>query len=259
MKPRLIISSLLFLVILHPLNAQKVAFFDSVEFDSNTSIICFPSGSNPEQNKQFAFIINTEKDFNRLKQDWVFEKKSFGKKPDNSLAIYRVKDKVGDWIGTIYPGIGKLTTIEASYVFDTSKLVAVSKVHPFHYRIKRETFKNRQEYLNQYNQSILQRDYLFSFGPGTWDGNFKINIPSSDSIHTPAAAMKMLTSKLSSIADPDSYSLSYELSEDNRDFKKSFNITVSCLQLVYDRYNDPVYVKFNWKPDNMFMVSFWKE
>src|SRR6266566_1317124 len=125
MKTRFFICSLLFLVNLRHLNAQKVAFFDGVQFDSNTSIICFPSVSNPGQNKHLAFIINTEKDFNQLKQDWVFEEKSFGIKPDNSLAIYRVKNKIGEWIGTIYPGIGKLTTIRASYVFDTAKLVAV--------------------------------------------------------------------------------------------------------------------------------------
>ena len=258
MKTRFIISSLLFLVILHPLNAQKVAFFDNIEFDSSTAIIALPSVTNPGQNKHLAFIINTEKDFNRLKEDWVFEEKDFGKKPDNSLAIYRVKNKVGEWIGTIYPGIGKLTSVRASYVFDTLKLVAVAKKHPFNYRVKRETFKNRIEYLNRYNQAILEKNYLFSFGPGSWDGTFKITIPSSDSIHTPVAAMDMLTSKLSAITAPANYSLRYELTEDNRDYNKSFNITVDCIQLVYDRYNDSVYVKFGWKPEPMFMTSLWK-
>jgi len=72
MKHKFILISLLLLSVQHALNAQKVAFFDGIEFDDSTSIIGFPSGSSPEQNKQFAFIINTRKDFDQLRMDWIF-------------------------------------------------------------------------------------------------------------------------------------------------------------------------------------------
>ena len=79
---------LIFLSIFSSSKAQKVAFFENVEFDSSTSIVCFPSKSNREQ---YSFIINTQADFDQLKRDWVFDKKEFGKKPDNSLAILYCK------------------------------------------------------------------------------------------------------------------------------------------------------------------------
>ena len=138
--------------------AQKVAFFENVEFDSSTSIVCFPSKSNPEQ---YSFIINTQTDFNQLKKDWVFEKKDFGKKPDNSLNIYVVNNKNGEWIGSIYPGINKITSVRASYVFDNARLVSTAKKHPFHFQVKHETFENRDEYLTRYNKAIMEKNYLF--------------------------------------------------------------------------------------------------
>ena len=259
MKNRFILISFLLLGTQHVLKAQKVALFDGIDFDDSTSIIGVPSGSNPEQNKQFAFIIHSKKDFDQLKTDWVFEAKSFGKKPDNSMVIYKVKNKTGEWIGTIYPGINKITTISASYIFDTSFLSVLAKRHPFHYQKKKEIFKNREEYLNQYNKAISRNDYLFSFGPGKWDGNFKITIPASDSIQTPVAAMNMLEHKLSAITNSDNYSMRYELYEGNTNYAKSFKITVDCVQYLYDHYNDPVYVKSDWKPEQMFMTSFWAE
>jgi hypothetical protein len=240
-------------------NAQKVAFWDGFEFDDNSIIVAFPSGSNPEQNHQFAFIIKTKKDFDQLKRDWVFEQKSFGKKPDNSLAIYMVKDKKGEWVGTVYPGINKLTNIRASFVFDTLKLVELAKKHPFHYLRKQENFKSRDDYMAEYKKDILEKGYLFSFGPGKWDGSFKISIPSSDTITTPVAAINALTSKLSAFASPDNYSLRYELSEGNKDYKKFFRITIDCLKLVYDQYNDPVYKKSDWVSGQIFMTSFWQQ
>lgn len=191
--------------------------------------------------------------------DWIFEAKSFGKKPDNSLAIYKVKNKIGEWIGTIYPGINTITTIRGSYIFDASRLALLAKKHPFHYQIKKEIFKNREEYLNQYNKAISKKNYLFSFGPGEWDGTFKISIPSSDSINTPVAAINMFEHKLSAITTTNNYSLRYELSEDNRNYAKSFKIIVDCVQYLYDHYNDQVYVKSDWKPELMFTTSFWKE
>jgi hypothetical protein len=258
LKLRLLVSLTLFLSLFHLANAQKVAFWDNVDFDKNTVIVCFPSGSNPDQNKELAFIVRTQNDFNQMKKDWVFEEKSFGKKPDNSLAIYRVKDKMGEWIGTIYPGINKLTNIEASFVFDTVKLVELAKRHPFHFLRKTEFFNSREEYRAQYNKEILERKFLFSFGPGTWDGSFKITVSSSDSVHTPVAAINILTSKLNAFASPDSYSLRYELSADNRDYNKSFKITVDCVKSVYDQYNDATYLKSEWKGDQLFLTSFWE-
>jgi hypothetical protein len=259
MQKLFFVASVLCLGLLHNVKAQKVAFWDGFEFDSSTTIVCFPSGSNPDQNRQLAFIIKDKRDFDQMRQEWVFEKKSFGRKPDNSLAIYRVKNKVGDWVGTIYPGINKLTGIQASFVFDTLKLTKLANKHPFHYMRKRETFKSREEYLAQYNREMREKKYLFSFGPGQWDGSFEITVPSSDTINTPVAAINAITLKLSAFTSPDSYSLRYELSEDNRDYKKSFKITVDCLKLVYDKFNDPVFVKSNWAADEMFMTSFWEK
>jgi hypothetical protein len=247
---------ILFLSFFSSSKAQKVAFFENVEFDSSTSIVCFPSKSNPEQ---YSFIINTQADFNQLKKDWVFEKKDFGKKPDNSLSIYVVKNKNGEWIGTIYPGINKITSIRASYEFDNARLISAAKKHPFHFQVKHETFNNRDEYLKQYNKAVLEKNYLFSVGPGRWDGTFKIIIPSSDSINTPVAAIHALESKFKTFTDSANYDLGYELRDDNMDYKKSFKITVDCLQSVYDNYNDPVFKKTDWKPNPMFMNSFWKK
>jgi hypothetical protein len=259
MKNRFVLISLLILTIQHTLKAQKVSFFDGVEFDDSSSIIGFPSGSNPEQNRQLAFIVNNQKDFDQLRLDWIFEAKSFGKKPDNSLAIYKVKNKIGEWIGTIYPGINKITTVRGSYIFDTSRLALLAKKHPFHYQIKKEIFKNREEYLIQYSKALNMQNYLFSFGSGRWDGTFKISIPSSDSINTPVAAINMLEHKLSNITNPGNYSIRYELSGDNIGYAKSFKITVDCVEYLYDHYNDQVYVKSDWKPELIFMTSFWKE
>jgi hypothetical protein len=258
LKKQSFVIGVLCLSTLQTVKAQTVSFWNDVEFDSSI-IVCVPSGSNPEQNKQLAFVIKTKQDFDQLKQDWNFEQKSFGKKPDNSLVIYKVKDKKGEWLGTIYPSINKLTTREASFVFDTVKLVELAKKHPFHYLRKQETFKSREEYLARYNQEILGKNFLFSFGPGKWDGTFKITVPSSDSTQNPAAAINLLTSKLSEITGPDNYSLRYELSGNNMDYKKSFKITVDCLQLVYDKYNDPTCVKSDWVPNQMFMTSFWEK
>jgi hypothetical protein len=258
-KKKYFIISILCLGIFQGSNAQKVAFWDGFEFDNNSIIVGFPSGSNSEQNHQFAFIIKTKKDFDQLKGDWVFEQKSFGKKPDNSIAIYRVKDKKGEWVGTIYPSINKLTNIRASFGFDTLKLVELAKKHPFHYLHKVETFKSREDYMAQYNKEILEKNYLFSFGPGKWDGSFKINIHSSDTVSTPVAAINVLSSKLSAFTSPDNYSLRYELSENNKDYKKSFKITVDCLKFVYDQYNDPVYIKSDGVSEQIFMTSFWEK
>ena len=188
-----------------------------------------------------------------------FEPKSFGKKPDNSVAIYKVKNKVGEWIGTIFPGINKITTIRGSYIFDTAKLAMLAKMHPFHCRIMKEIFKTREEYLNQYIKAIGEKNYLFSFGPGKWDCTFKISIPSSDSMNTPVAAINMLEDKFSAITTSNNYSLRYELSEGNGNYVKYFKITVDCIQYLYDHYNDPIYVKSDWKPELMFLTSFWKE
>jgi hypothetical protein len=258
LKNKYSIISILCLGMFQSSNAQKVAFWDGFEFDNNSIIVGFPSGSNSEQNHQFAFIIKTKKDFDQLKQDWVFEQKSFGKKPDNSLTIYKVKDKEGEWVGTIYPSINKLTNIHASFVFDTLKLLELAKKHPFHYLRKHENFKSRDDCMAQYNKEILEKNYLFSFGPGKWDGSFKINIPSSDTVSTPVAAINVLTSKLSAFTSPDSYSLRYELSENNKEYKKSFKITIDCLKPVYDQYNDPVYIKLDWVAEPIFMTSFWE-
>jgi hypothetical protein len=253
-KRRFLIIPIFYLGILHAANAQKVAFWDGVEFDNNSMIVCFPSASNPQQ---YAFVVNTKEDFEKLKQDWIFEKTSFGKKPDNSLTLYKVKDKKGEWIGTIYPGINKLTNISASFVFDTLKLVELARRHPLRYLRKQERFSSREEYTAHYNKEMLEKGYLFSFGPGTWDGSFKIAIPSSDIVHTPVAAINVLTSKLAAITAQDNFSLRYELSEDNRDYKTAFKITVDCLKSVYEGYNDSTYLKSDWKPDPMFMTSFW--
>jgi hypothetical protein len=239
--------------------AQKVAVLEQIEFDSATSIIGFPTGSKPEQNKQFSFIVKTREDFDRMKADWVFEASSFGKKPDNSLAIYVVKNKVGEWVGTVYPGINKLTTISSSYVFDTLKLVKLAKAHPFHGKKRVELFNNRAECLQAYEKARAEKNYLFSFGPGKWDGNFKVAISSSDSIHTPVAAIDMLQAKFSSLTDEHNFSLRYELSDDNRDYTKSFKITVDCVQSLYEQYNDQAFPKSDWKPERMFMTSFWQE
>jgi hypothetical protein len=247
---------ILSLSILSSLKAQKVALFENVEFDSSTSIVCFPSESNPEQ---YSFVINTQADFNQLKRDWVFDKKEFGKKPTNSLAIYIVKNKVGKWIGTIYPGISKITTVHDSYIFDTTLLALLAEKQPFHCQIKRETFKNRKEYVSQYNKVINEKNYLFSFGPGKWDGSFKIIVPSTDSTNTPVSAINVLESKFSTFTASECYSLRYELNEDNRDYKKSFKITVDCIQSVYENYNDPIFEKVEWKPEPIFMTSFWKK
>ena len=246
---------LVFFLVFFSSKAQ-VPFFEDIVFDSTTSIACFPSAANPEQ---YSFLINTIADFNQLKKDWVFEKMDFGKKPENSLSIYVIRNKEGKWLGTIYPGINKITSIRASYLFDNAKLISLSKKHPFKFNIKRETFKSREEYLNQYNKAISEKGYLFPFGPGKWDGTFKINVPSSDSTNTPVAAMNVLNTKLLAIADSGSYSLRYELSEDNRNYQKSYKITVDCSQYVFDHYNDSLFHKADWKPEPMFLTSFWEK
>lgn len=259
MKFRVIINFLFVWGISLSLKAQKFAFFDHVDVDSGAYIVGFYSGPVPQPTKQFAFIVKTADDFNQLKMDWVFEKTFSGKKPDNSIAIYRVKNKTGEWLGTIYPDMNRITNVRGSFIFDTSKLTVLAKSHPFHSHIKRETFKTREEYFNSYNKEILEKDYLFSFGPGKWDGTFKITIPVSDSTATPVAAIDMLTTKLSAITDPANYSLRYELTADNRDYAKSYKITVDCIRLLYEKYNDAVYLKSDWKPEPMFMTSFWKD
>jgi len=235
--------------------AQKVAFFENVEFDSTTSIVCFPSKSNPEQ---YSFIINTLADFNQLKKDWVFEQRDFGKRPDNTLSIYIVKNKEGEWLGAIYLGINKITSARASYVFDDAKLKSLAKNHPFHFFVKYETFKSRDKYINQYNKAIKEKNYLFSSGPGRWDGTFNIIILYSDSTNTSVSAIKIPESKFSTFTDSDSYTLRYEFDEDNRDYKKSFKIAVDCIQNVYDHFNDAVFKKVDWRPEPMFMTSFWR-
>ncbi len=158
----------LFLAIFFSAKAQ-VSFFEEVIFDSATSIVCFSSAANPEQ---YSFLINTIADFNQLKKDWVFVKKDFGNKPQNSLSIYVIKNKEGTWLGTIYPDINKITSVEASYLFEKAKLISLSKKHPFKFNIKRETFRNRQDFLNQYNKARSEKNYLFSFGPGDLGRNF---------------------------------------------------------------------------------------
>ncbi len=247
--------TLLFYSIAFSSKAQ-VSFFEDVIFDSTTSIVCFPAAANPEQ---YSFLINTIADFNQLKKDWVFKKRDFGKKPENSLSIYVIKNKEGMWLGTIYPEINKITSIRASYLFDDAKLISLSKKHPFKFNIKRETFKSRGDYLNQYNKAMSEKNYLFSFGPGKWDGTFKIIVPSSDSTNTPATAISVLDAKLSVIANSDSYSLRYEMSDDNRNYQKAFKITVDCSQYIFDHYNDSMFQKMDWKPEPMFMTSFWKK
>jgi len=245
---------------------QKLEFFKSIDFDSSYTIIGIGQGyENKVQDSLpgYWFLLDNPKDMEQLKQDWVFKSIVANisiEQPDIDIFIIQNKRSIPGG-GLIYPRQRIITTGKGWYKFDTARLSALHREHPFKYHTEKKQFETYNQYAAYGNSIINDSVLLFYNEPSMrYEGKFTVITHRTNDPSSPLFALRDFNNELKELAQANSFQAGQVMND-------SFNITnpdkvrftVHCSKSLYDKYKSKIFAKGSWEPSLIEMKTFWKD
>ncbi len=245
---------------------QKLELFKGIDFDSSYTIIGIAQGYDKNIKDSltgFWFLLDDPKEMEQLKQEWVFKSQaSVLRIEEPNIDIYVIQNKrIFNEGALIFPEQGIITKGVIWYRFDTARLSALHKEHPFKYHTEKKQFEKYNQYA-AYGNSILNDSLLIFFQEPSVKYEGRFNVIANLNPHQSSSILLLgdFNHELRKFAPETSFSAEDVMNDSfNINHSDKVKLRVNCSKSLYDAFKSKTFVKGDWEPAVIEIKTFWKD